>query len=338
MAGRESAEWHFTTVREVSDVAGGVRRIVMEAPNGVRGRMPPPAGSHIDVIVDIGGRPEVRSYSLVRDGADRDALVLGVKSLERSRGGSAYMHTLRPGARLRISEPLQSFELTMGRPRYLLLAGGIGITALLGMADDLRGVGAEYRVVFAGRAREAMPFATGLLAAHPGRVELAVSEEGTRLDIRRLVAGLPAGTEVYVCGPMRMLEEIRTAWRDDGRPRGALRFETFGSSGLYPAREFRVRVPRLGLSVTVPPETSMLDALHEAGAELMFDCLRGECGLCEVKVLQADGPIDHRDVFLSERERAGNGSLCACVSRVAGGDVTIDVPWRGDAVPRAGTR
>ncbi|CAM5581494.1 2Fe-2S iron-sulfur cluster-binding protein [Streptomyces aurantiogriseus] len=78
------------------------------------------------------------------------------------------------------------------------------------------------------------------------------------------------------------------------------------------------------MTVEVPVGTSMLDALQAAGVEIMYDCLRGECGLCRVRILQADGPVDHRDVFLSPRQRAEGRQMCACVSRIAGPGVTID--------------
>jgi hypothetical protein len=49
-----------------------------------------------------------------------------------------------------------------------------------------------------------------------------------------------------------------------------------------------------------------------------------------VDVLEADGPLDHRDVFLSEDEQALGTKLCACVSRAAGGAVTVDTGFRPD--------
>ncbi|MDP2020417.1 MAG: 2Fe-2S iron-sulfur cluster binding domain-containing protein, partial [Hydrogenophaga sp.] len=93
--------------------------------------------------------------------------------------------------------------------------------------------------------------------------------------------------------------------------------ETFGSSGAHPAEEFVVEVPRLALRTTVAARSTVLDALRAAGAEMMFDCRRGECGLCEVRVLACDGVIDHRDVFLSDAQHAAGDYLCTCVSRVA---------------------
>jgi vanillate O-demethylase ferredoxin subunit len=89
-----------------------------------------------------------------------------------------------------------------------------------------------------------------------------------------------------------------------------------------------VNIPRLSKVVEIPQNQSMLDALEAAGIEMISDCRRGECGLCAVKVLNAEGAIDHRDVFFSDEEKAANDQMCTCVSRVAGGSITIDTADR----------
>ncbi|MFI6575770.1 PDR/VanB family oxidoreductase [Nocardiopsis sp. NPDC050513] len=310
-------------MRDTEPLTPEVRRIVLD-PGGLGPTTAPP-GSHIDVAVHVDGRPGTRSYTLVDDGRDRGMLTVAVRLDPDSRGGSRYMHGLRPGDALTVSEPLSGFDLLPGRERYLLVAGGIGITPIIGMARTLRGSGADYRVVYAGRSRERMPFLDALLADHPGRVTCAVSDEGGRLDLAGLARAEPEGTEAYVCGPMRMVDELRRHWRDAGRPAAALRHETFGGAGHHASEEFTVEIPRLGISAEVPRTRSLLDALRAAGADMMFDCLRGECGLCEVKVLSSTGPVDHRDVFLSDRQKADGGTLCTCVSRAVGGHLSIDV-------------
>ena len=131
-----------------------------------------------------------------------------------------------------------------------------------------------------------------------------------------------------MCGPIGLLEAAQAAWRAGGRPPGRLRYETFGSSGRCPAEDFTVHVPRLGKQVLVPRGATMLDALEAAGVGVLWDCRRGECGLCAVEVLAVEGAIDHRDVFLSARQRGEGRKMCACVSRVAGGSVTIDPAYR----------
>jgi vanillate O-demethylase ferredoxin subunit len=128
---------------------------------------------------------------------------------------------------------------------------------------------------------------------------------------------------------------LRDAWSAAGRPPQRLRFETFGTSGHEAAQAFWVEVPRHHLRFEVPADRSLLEALESHGVACLADCLRGECGLCTVDVLSVEGRIDHRDVFMSRAEQRDNRKLCACVSRVAGGGITIDSAWRPDGAATA---
>ena len=334
MGAASHKRWGPARVLDVCDVARHVKQVVLEPE---RLDAPAPPGSHIDIAVYVNGRADVRSYSVVSSGRYGSEIHLGVQLARQSRGGSAFVHALRRGQQVSITQPLQNFPLTYGRPAYVLAAGGIGVTALVGMARALRERGADYRFVYGARSRELMAFLDDLAAEHGDRLEPRVDDEGTGLDVEALVAGVPAGGELYVCGPTPMLDAVRSAWARAGRRPADLRFETFGSSGRFAPEPFRVRVPKLGLETVVPHDGSMLEALEAAGADLMFDCRRGECGLCQVKVLDVDGVIDHRDVFLSADQHRAGDRLQTCVSRVvsartaAAGDgrdaaLSIDVP------------
>ena len=134
---------------------------------------------------------------------------------------------------------------------------------------------------------------------------------------------------MYVCGPVPMLDAVRRQWAASGRPVAELRYETFGTSGRFAPQPFRVEVPRQRIDIVVPADSSMMDALHAVGVQTLHDCKRGECGLCAVDVLALDGEIDHRDVFLSEHEKAENRRICTCVSRVVG-SIAIDSAYRPD--------
>ena len=107
-----------------------------------------------------------------------------------------------------------------------------------------------------------------------------------------------------------------------------MRFETFGASGRWPTVPFTLKIPRLAKEIHVPATQSMLDALEAAGVAMIFDCLRGECGLCALPIVAVDGVVDHRDVFFSEAEKAENAKLYTCVSRVYGSEITLDTADR----------
>ncbi|WP_138416687.1 PDR/VanB family oxidoreductase [Sinomonas gamaensis] len=312
MAANSSAVWQKGRVVETLDVARGIRRIVIE-PDAPVAAAP---GTHVDVAVVVNGEREVRSYSVVETNDDGRRLALSVFRTPASRGGSIFMHGLVAGDDVAITQPMQNFPLRVGAPRYVILAGGIGVTAVLGMARQLARLGADYRFVYAGRSRDAMAYLNELLAEHGDRLEVHVDAEGTQLDVPALVSGLDLDTELYMCGPIRLMDAVRRSWQDFELSLPNLRYETFGNSGWFDPQEFVVRIPRLGIEALVPKDRSMLEALEAAGADMMFDCRKGECGLCEVDVLELRGDIDHRDVFYSERQQQASAKMCCCVSRV----------------------
>lgn len=316
--------WRGARLLATRDLTHDVRLFEIE-PEGAFVSAAP--GSHIDIVVPNDGRPLVRSYSLV--GACTDGRYrIAVKRLASSRGGSAGMWRLAAGERLTISAPSNSFELSYGRSEYLLLAGGIGITPIYTMALALKQAGANFRVLYGARSRRDLALADDL-ARHIGeRLQLFVDDERQGIDMSGEIARLDPRGELYICGPFGMLEAAKRLWRDANRPAAQLRYETFGSGGSFAAAPFKIRIPRLGLEIDVPADRSMLEALEDAGVDMIFGCRRGECGLCALPILDAAAAVDHRDVFFSPDERATNNKLCTCVSRVAGGSITLDTPDR----------
>ncbi|MHB2169846.1 PDR/VanB family oxidoreductase [Alsobacter sp. R-9] len=317
-------QWRGATLRSITDLTPDIRLFEIEPEGGLGDAAP---GSHVTVAVQIDGRPDTRSYSVV--GAGDGAWRIAVKLLPTSRGGSRSMWNLAPGARLRVAGPGNHFALRLGRPEYLLLAGGIGVTPIVSMAHALVRRGENVRMIYAARTRQDLAFGDDLTDLLGDRLATVIDAEGDRLDVAAAIASLHPEGEMYMCGPIGLMEAVKRAWQDSRRPLDHLRFETFGNSGRHATAPFTVRIPRLGLEIPVPENRTMLDALEEAGVAMIHDCRRGECGLCALRILGTDGLIDHRDVFFSDEEKAANEKLCTCVSRMAaGGVITVDTADR----------
>ena len=320
----EKIEWGSARLRATRDLTPDIRSFEIE-PEG--DFVVPTPGSHINVTVQIGGRPDVRSYSIVGP-CDDGIYRIAVKLLPDTRGGSAYMWSLMPEARLTVSTPGNHFELGRGRPEYLLLAGGIGITPIYTMALALARANANFRLLYACRRRTDLALADELAERIGERLHVFIGEEGARVDLALEIAKLAPKGELYVCGPIGLLEAAKRHWQDSGRPVDQLRFETFGNSGRFATAPFKVKIPRLGMEVDVPHNQTMLEALEAVGVAMIFDCRRGECGLCALDIIETDGIVDHRDVFFSDEEKAINKKLCTCVSRVSGRSITVDTADR----------
>ncbi|MBN8988560.1 MAG: oxidoreductase [Rhizobiales bacterium] len=327
---RFAEQWSWCTLESISDVAPMIREFRLRPDGGVA---PYPAGSHVNVAVLIDGQPARRSYSLV---GDRNPHIyrIAVRLAPDSRGGSRAMWHLKPGARIEISTPASLLEIDWNRRNYCLIAGGIGITPISAIAGALHRRNVDLRLHYAVKSRGEAAYLGELSALLGDRMIVHASDARERIDLDTTFRTLPPDAIAIICGPMRMLEAARRAWNEAGRAPADLRYETFGSSGLLPTAEFRVRLKDCDAELVVSPNASMLDVLNDAGFEVMSDCQRGECGVCAVDVIAVDGEIDHRDVFFSDAQKQGNRKICPCVSRAIG-VVTIDTLYRPEATPRS---
>ncbi|MER5258200.1 MULTISPECIES: PDR/VanB family oxidoreductase [unclassified Streptomyces] len=301
-----------TVVDRIDRAADDVVALTLRATAGELAAWDP--GAHIDLSL-----PNwlTRQYSLCGDPADRDAYRVAVRYDPLSRGGSEYVHRfLRPGRALDVSLPRNHFPLVPA-PRYLFLAGGIGITPLLPMLHAAVAAELPATLLYLGPSVESMPFADELRRAHGDgdRVRIVETKRQGRPDLDALAATLEADTLVYCCGPATLLATAEEAFSSQ-----QLRAERFQpvAKAFGPDTEFQALCARSGDTVTVPADASLLDALAHAGHPLPSGCREGVCGSCEVAVL--GGTPEHRDDI-----GAPEGRMYACVSRALSSRIILDL-------------
>lgn len=316
-------EWRKARLTDIENPTDDVRMLTF----AVEGPLPAfDPGSHSQIRVSIAGQPAIRTYTVLPSPAG--TLRIAVKLHENSRGGSSFIWTLKPGDETEMTVPENRFELSWRAPKYLLIAGGIGITPIYGMVQALAERNADYRLFHAARSRTMLAFADTIAGIAGERATFFPQDEGQNIDFAGEFAKLDSDTELYICGPVGMLNAAKEAWAAAGLKPSRFRYEVFGDSGLFAEQDFSVEIPSKGAVITVRSDQSMLDALCDAGIDMIYDCQRGECGLCAVTILEASGQIDHRDVFFSAEEKHENHKMCACVSRLAGGTLVIDTGYR----------
>jgi ferredoxin-NADP reductase len=317
----------LTTAEFEADVRVAAKRmaadgVVTLALHGVGGHPLPPwtPGAHVDLIL---GEAPTRQYSLCGDPADHHEYRLGILRDPNGRGGSLHVHDrLHVGDIVRIRGPRNNFELAPS-PRYLFVAGGIGITPILVMISAAEAAGADWRLVYGGRQRASMAFLDEL-ARYGDRVTVCPQDETGLLDLDTLLGTPRDDTLVYCCGPEPLLAAVEqrcATW-----PRRALHVERFSAKPITePARAeaFEVVLARSELTLTVPPDRSILDLVEEAGVGVLSSCAEGTCGTCETPVLE--GEPDHRDSVLDEDERQGGACMMICVSRSCSSRLVLDL-------------
>lgn len=306
------------TARDES--AEGVISLTLADPGGAQLPAWTP-GAHIDLLLD----GIVRQYSLCGPPGEQHTWRIAVLLDPDGRGGSARVHqTLEAGDRVAVRGPRNHFPLHAA-PRYIFIAGGIGITPLLPMVAVATEAGSDWRLYYGGRSRASMAFLDEL-EPYGDRVVIWPEEQRGLLPLDDILGEPADGVMVYCCGPEGLLaaaEQRCAAW-----PAGTLHFERFtakpqpepAAGGETP---FEVVCQRSGLTVTVPPGKSIIDALDEQGVSVLSSCLEGVCGTCETAVLE--GIPDHRDSLLTEDEREANEYMMICVSRSKSDRLVLDL-------------
>jgi ferredoxin-NADP reductase len=279
------------------------------------------AGAHLDVRLPSG---LVRQYSLCGDPEETDSYRIAVLHDANGRGGSTEVHRLlRKATRLTISEPRNNFPLRPA-PSYCFIAGGIGITPLLPMARMAARSGSPWRLIYGARSRDRFAFAGELDALPGGTVTYVPQEQDGLPDLEAIVASVPEGDGLYCCGPGALIDAVLdTAARH--RSNVSVQFERFTADEVDISTDAPVFVEltRSRLRVTVPAGVSILDAVRAAGVEVYSSCGEGTCGTCETRVLA--GIPDHRDVILTDEERAAGDTMMICVGRARSRHLVLDL-------------
>ncbi|MEJ2455782.1 MAG: PDR/VanB family oxidoreductase [Candidatus Thiodiazotropha sp.] len=283
-------------------------------------------GAHIDVHLPNG---MVRQYSLCNHPAETNRYLIGVLKDPASRGGSFALHEqVFEGDRLQISEPRNLFPLAEKAKRSLLLAGGIGVTPILCMAQTLASAGEEFEMHYCARSRNRMAFMRQIAESDfADHVYLHFDDEAPeqQFEADKVLANPAPGTNLYVCGPAGFLDHVLQRASAHGWPAEQVHREYFAASPADHTDDagFEIEIKSSGQVLVVPADRSALEVLEEAGIFIPVSCEEGVCGTCMTRVLK--GEPEHRDLFMTEQERALNNQFTPCCSRAKSGRLVLDL-------------
>jgi vanillate O-demethylase ferredoxin subunit len=284
------------------------------------------AGSHVDVALPNG---LTRQYSLCNDPLETHRYLIGVLRDPASRGGSQALHEqVQVGQVLQISTPKNHFALAHDARRSLLLAGGIGVTPILCMAERLAVVGADFEMHYSTRSRDRTAFHARITsAAYAPQVQFHFDDGAAeqKLVLTALLAAPQAGVHLYVCGPKGYMDAVLSTARAQGWPEGQLHYEFF-SADVAPSdsdASFEVQLASSGRIIAIAKDQTVTQALAAAGVEVQTACEQGVCGTCLTRVLE--GVPDHKDLYLTPEEQAANDQFTPCCSRARTARLVLDL-------------
>ncbi len=282
-------------------------------------------GAHIDLHLPNG---LVRQFSLVVPNADPDSYVVGVKNDATSRGGSRYIiEEMKVGDQIKISAPRNNFPLIENAEHVVLVAGGIGITPIWCMAQQLIALEAAVEApLFLPLARR---HGVSRHAANRSTRNPCICISTTKRTANFSISPPRSprrrqNAHFYCCGPNPMLKAFEAAAAS--RPRGNVHVEYFtpkeeaaatGTGGFW------VELAALGRGIFHPRgQEGARSAVRFRRRRRLF--LRAR-HLRRLRDQVISGIPIHHDSVLSEEEQATNEKVMICCCGCATERLVLDM-------------
>jgi ferredoxin-NADP reductase/fatty acid desaturase len=309
----------------IKDVADNIKTFVFQAVDNHTALPEFTAGSHINVYLPSG---KIRSYSCVNPPHEEGKYQIAVKLEPFGKGGSKEMHEqIAVGSTLKLAYPKNNFVLYENAKKYILIAGGIGVTPLLSMAHRLTEIDKYFELHICTKTEEEVPFSYELKNwTFAPNVEIHLNKNGkSSIDINKVLASPDEDTLIYVCGPTGFIKWVNGSAITMGWNENQMKQEVFSreDAEISPPKSFELILKQRGQSIIVKKDETIIDALHLNNIQVPYSCLQGTCGTCITNVLE--GKVDHRDAVLSSEEKIENKKMCLCVSRAKEDKLVIDL-------------
>ena len=283
------------------------------------------AGAHLPVEVTLNsGKQVLRHYSILSSTQEKRFYEIAIQNEKQGRGGSKALHQqLAHNSVVTVLPPKSEFSLLPNHQHVVLIAGGIGITPILSMLRALVEKNASFEIHYTAKTEADLAFKkeVQVLAGPKAHFYTSQGKQAKRLDLQHLIKNTQAHSHVYMCGPLRMISQVRELANEHNWPESHVHFESFGVVSQPNDKAIEISLKKSNQVIMVDPNQTILDALMDENISVPFDCKRGECGMCATTVLK--GEADHRDVYLNKTEQAQQ--MCVCVSRAKGEKLTLDL-------------
>ena len=319
-----SSDWIATRVAAKREEATGIYSFELVHPDGKE--LPAfEAGAHLDVKIG----DKIRQFSIANAPGERHRYVLGVQRELNGRGGSAaFCDNVKEGDTVLVRGPHNLFPLAPDAEDNVLLAGGIGVTPILAMAERLQGIGAPFVFHYCTRSRARTAFHDRVAGAEYSdklRLHFDDGPEEQRPNLPAIIGEPTPGKHLYVCGPAVMMDVVVDLAKKQGWPDDRVHLERFTGVEAKPgdAREFLIEIKKTGQLVTIPADKTVVEALRAVGIDIPVSCEQGVCATCLTNIVS--GIPDHRDLILTKQEHESGKIFTPCVSRALSDVLVIDV-------------
>ncbi len=318
-------------------------------------------GQFLTLVMEVDGKEQRRSYSLCTSPFVDPFPGISVKRVANGLFSNFLNEKVFPGKTLNVLKPLGNFTTdfhSKNRRHYFLIAGGSGITPIMGILKSVlvNEPQSIVTLIYASRNEEQIIFKKQL-----EMLEFANSERLTimhclsqpsenwkglrgRLSpmvLKELFAKAEYEQrfeEIYfMCGPEGIMDSVEQVLNELGVDQDRIHRESFFSAAAHQAQEDALKGINTGIMtrdvtivlegeehvVTVSPGKTVLESGLASGLNMPYSCQSGLCTACRGRVLSGQVKMDE-DAGLSEKELAAGYVLC-CVSRPLTDDIKISI-------------
>lgn len=312
----------YVQIKSIQELTPSIRSFELTAEDG--SNLPEfTAGSHIDIVLDNG---LIRQYSIANCNQERHRYVIGVLNDLNSRGGSSYIHNqLKVGDRVNISEPKNLFPIHKNTNEALLFAGGIGITPILSMAYYLKRKKIPFKLYYFIRDQYSIAFKDVFENYFSKEIHFHIEDNvNQHIDINKVLENPSLNKHLYVCGPNGFMNLIFETAEKYQWENNHLHKEHFVANvPIENNSDFMLKIVSTGELIPVIANESITDVLEKHGFSIPVSCEQGICGTCLTNVIE--GEPEHRDMFLTDEERASNKVFTPCCSRAKSKILVLDL-------------
>jgi ring-1,2-phenylacetyl-CoA epoxidase subunit PaaE len=351
--------FHPLEVVSADRIAQDAVCLTLAVPPALREHFKFEAGQYVTVRRMIEGREERRTYSIVT-APGSSVLRLGVREQFGGRMSRELARQLKSGDKLDVGTPMGRFRTSTDPARarsYVAFAAGSGITPVLSLATHIlaREPNSRFTLIYGNRNMTRTMFLEDTLALknrYLGRFSLyfIMSREPQQTallngridaakvrDLARELVEISSADEYFVCGPGRMVDEVRDAIKllNADAP---IRFERFATAagpavasqpgtgtGTAAATEPAPPLPEVLSTISVlmdgrrrsfamaPGDASVLEAAERAGLELPFSCRSGICATCRTRIVAGEAVMAHNSAL--EPWEIDAGFVLCCQAR-----------------------
>ncbi|MEJ6792130.1 MAG: 2Fe-2S iron-sulfur cluster-binding protein [Lacinutrix sp.] len=353
------AQFYKLNIKDIYKETEDTSVVSFEVPENLQSIFKYTQGQHLTLKADIAGEDVRRSYSLCSSPLENQWKV-AVKQIPGGKFSTFINNQVKTGDLMEVMEPSGNFSVSVkpeGAKNYLFFAAGSGITPVLSMLKThLKAEpNATCKLFYVNKTAKSIIFKEELEQlrnTYFGRLEIYYFLTKERRDIElfngrfdddkmkvltNTFIDIPDTSEVFLCGPEKMVNYVSEYLINAGLPKDLVHFELF-VTGL--TEEDIKRAERLAkqnvegteitivdggkeFSFTMTEEyDNILDAALGAGADLPFACKGGVCSTCKCKVVE--GSVEMKINYALDEKEVSQQLVLSCQAVPTADKVVVD--------------